>query len=95
MRAVLTEKAISDEESAAEVRCTAYSADGGAVWSVWLESPTKIRVYGSKRMTDRNVGVQDARRRGGVKVVSMKLPVLLQAARILRISRIMLAGLKD
>ena len=58
-------------------------------------SPTKIRVYGSKRMTDRNVGVQNARRRGGVKVVSMKLPVLLQAARILRISRIMLAGLKD
>ncbi|MFQ9432293.1 MAG: hypothetical protein ACLR1S_14005 [Ruminococcus bicirculans (ex Wegman et al. 2014)] len=46
-------------------------------------------------MTDRNVGVQNARRRGGVKVVSMKLPVLLQAARILRISRIMLAGLKD
>ena len=58
-------------------------------------SPTKIRVYGSKRMTDRNVGVQNARRRGGVKVVSMKLPVPLQAARILRISRIMLAGLKD
>lgn len=45
--------------------------------------PTKIRVYGSKRMTDRNVGVQYARKRGGVKVVSMKLPVLLQAVRIL------------
>lgn len=45
--------------------------------------PTKIRVYGSKRMTDRNVGVQFARKRGGVKVVSMKLPVPLQAVRIL------------
>lgn len=58
-------------------------------------SLTKIRMYGSKRMTDRNVGVQNARKRGGVKVVSMKLPVPLQAARILRISRIMFAGLKD
>ena len=58
-------------------------------------SLTKIRMYGSKRMTDRNVGMQNARKRGGVKVVSMKLPVPLQAARILRISRIMFAGLKD
>ena len=95
MRAVLTEKFISDEETAAEVRCTAYSADGGAVWLEWLKSPTRIRVYGSKRITDRNVGVQNARRRGGVRVVSMKLPVPLQAVRILGKSRIMLAGLKD
>ena len=50
---------------------------------------------GSKRMTDRNVGVQFARKRGGVRRVCMKLPVPLQAARILRKSRIMLAGLKD
>ena len=46
-------------------------------------------------MTDRNVGVHNARKWGEVKVVTMKLPVPLQAARILRISRIMLAGLKD
>ena len=60
------------------------------------KSPTKIRVYGSKRMTDRNVGVQIARKRGGVRVISMKLPVPLQAVRILNFYlRIMLAGLKD
>ena len=29
------------EESAAEVRCTAYSADGGAVWLEWLDKPDK------------------------------------------------------
>ena len=50
---------------------------------------------GSKRMTDRNVGVQFARKRGGVRRVCMKLPVPLKAARILIKSRIMLAGLKD
>ena len=60
------------------------------------KNPTKIRVYGSKRMTDRNVGVQIARKRGGVRVISMKLPVPLQAVRILNFYlRIMLAGLKD
>jgi len=36
-------------------------------------------------MTDRNVGVQNARKRGGVKVVSMKLPVPLQAVRIINL----------
>ena len=41
MRAILTEKAISDEESAAEVRCIAYSADGGTVWLEWPDKPDK------------------------------------------------------
>ena len=43
------------------------------------KSPTKIRVYGSKRITDRNIGVQYARNRGRVKIVAMKHPILLQA----------------
>ena len=53
-------------------------------------------MYGSKGIADRNVGAQDARKRGKVRVVGMKYPVPLQAARILSFDlRIMLAGLKD
>ena len=52
MRAVLTEKVISDEETAAEVRCAAYSADGDTVWLVWLDKPDKnlsVRFYTNDR----------------------------------------------
>lgn len=66
------------------MRCATYSADGDIIWLEWRKSPTKIRVYGSKQTTDRNVSVQIVRKWGGVKVVSMKLPVLLQAVSIER-----------
>ena len=68
--------------------------------AIWLERP-KRRSDKDSECTALNEWLAEmqvyqwVRKRGKVKVVSMKLPVLLQAARILRISRIMLAGLKD
>jgi hypothetical protein len=61
------------------------------------KSPTKIRVYGSKRMTDRNVGVQIARKRGGVIVVCSETPCVVTGGTYPKFTnlRIMFAGLKD
>lgn len=58
--------------------------------------PTKIRVYGSKGMTNRNVGVRLARKRSKVRLVGRKFSMPLKAVYILSVcSKIMLAGLKD
>jgi|GEM_PF-3135562 len=59
--------------------------------------PTKIRVYGSKGMTARNGGVQNARKWGKVRFVWKEIPCAVTGGTYPESGdlRIILAGLKD
>ena len=76
MRAVLTDKA---EESIAEMQCTAYSADGGVIRLEWHKARRKSERTVLNKLPIEMSGRKIARKRGGVKIVKMKLPILLQA----------------